>query len=561
MTQTIATRQEEAVQEMLAAIAAWFDEQAARGGQEHTVRRTTLQAGVFNELLLDYQPGRASVDVDLGFGYAAPSQQPAFLSPAQLRDEIVPVLAQAVAGRVAAVADTALIDYCFRFRATFPSTEGPLELPVFDQVNEAKRQQLLARIASYLDTRLYNAKAGGYGGKPLESFFLTRHLLDPGLFPDLDAAWTIAQFERLQQPGKNGQAALAEHRRNIINAGTQWAEEVFLPRHFDVRRSEYRANEYALKPGAGTDGGDAGIDLLLYLAVMILRHEPGYSKPRGQRFIELAVQLGSERAKRMLVDGSGSIDHDASRLETAQTAGHANDVFATIRITIKEEAAPAYAQALAFVIRLLELGFPKSYQIRLQSGSRHYLDVKGLARSDTHRFFAQALRWPELHPLLARYARTAIEQYEFYLDTEGEKNCMPGSYATFGLALSDAQYFPLLHTYMAAVDEEHQSVQDSFTSALVARYGVTASSIGALAACLRHCSDNAKVKLAPALDDDASLALLCGQMQQWESHTVEHVAYIIWGKREKLAALARKTSGHRKTLLDQLLGLMPPTPR
>lgn len=561
MTDSSATRQDEAVQEMLAAIAAWFDEQAARGEQEKTVRRTTLQAGVFNDLLLEYQPGRASVDVDLGFGYATPSQQPAFLTPAQLRDEVVPILAQTVARRLAAVADTALIDYHFRFRATFPSTDGPLELPVFEQLNQAKRQQLLERIATYLDTRLHSGQAGTYGGKPLESFFLTRHLLDPGLFPQMDGAWTIEQFERLQQVGKNRRSALAEHRSNIITAGTHWAEDVFLPRHFEVRRSQYRANEYTLKPEANVQADAGEIDLLLYLAVMILRHEPSYSKPQGQLFIELAVQLGSKRAKRMLVDGSGSIANEAIHLETTQATGKANDVFAVIRIAIKDEAASAYAQALQFVIRLLELGFPKSYQIKLQSGGRHYLNVKGLAKSDTHRFFANAMNWPELHPLLARYARTAIEQYEFYLDTEGEKNCMPGSYATFGLALADAQYFPLLQTYMAAVDEEHQSVQDSFTAAFVAQHGVTAQSIAALAACLRHCSDNARIKLAPALEDDASLALLCEQMQQWDSHTVEHVEYIIWGKREKLAALARKASGRRKELLDLLLGLIPPTRR
>lgn len=555
MTETSATRQEEAVQEMLAAIEAWFDEQAARGGQEKTVRRTTLQVGVFHDLLLDYQPGRTTVDVDLGFGYATPSQQPAFLTPAQLRGEIVPRLAEAVSARLAAVADTALIDWRFQFRATFPTTEGPLELPVLNVINEAKRQLLLERIAAYTGKHLQSEQ---YGGKPLESFFLTRHLLEPGLLPRFDAAWTVQQFERLQQMDKRRQSALAEHRRNIITAGTEWAQDCFLPRYFTVQRSEYRAHEYALRPDAGVPGDCAEIDLLLYIAVMILRHEASYSKPRGQRFIELAVQLGSDRARRMLADGSGSIADQHRILHTAQATGQANDVFATIHLAIREEAAPAYAQALEFIIGLLELGFPKSYQIKLQSAARQYLPVKGLAKSDTHRFFANALAYPQLHPLLERYARAAIAEYEFYLDTEGEKNCMPGSYATFGLALADARHFPLLQTYMAAVDEEHQSVQDSFTAAFVAQHGVSAGSVAALADCLRHCTDNARLKLAPQFDDEASLALLCGQFKGWDSHEVEHVAYLIWGKSEKLAALARKATGRRKELLS---GFMPPTPR
>jgi hypothetical protein len=427
---------------------------------------------------------------------------------------------------------------------------------VLELLDEPKRQALLARVKAYIDSKL---RAGSYDGKPLESFFLSRHLLDPRLFPDLDAAWTIAQFEQMQQLRPGRQAALAEHRGNLIRAGTSWAEDCFLPRYFEVRRSEYRANDYTIRPGAqdsGKDGGkDGQLDLLLYLAVMILRHEPSYAKPTGLQFIQLATQLGSERAARMLTEGSGSFAQEAIHLATDLASCSANDVFATIHIVIKEEGAAAYAQALDFVTNLLENGFPKSCQIKLKSSARHYLPVKGLARSDTHRFFANALACTELHPQLARYARVAIAQYEFYADTEDEKNCMPGSYATFGLALADPQWFALLEHYMAAVDEEHQSVQDSFTAAFAARYGVSEASIATLVTCLRHCTDNVKLKIAPAFDDDALLELLYRQLQGLAAHEVEQVLQAVWGKPEKLAALTRKARGRRQELLGSLSAL------
>ena len=539
-----------ALQEILATVQAWLDEQAGREPGK-TVARTTLQIGVFNELLFDYQPGRSSLDVDLGFGQGPASTQAPCLTPAQAGDELVPALALAFR-RALASADPALLDYHFRLRATFPTTEGQREWLVLELLDEPKRQALLARINAYIDSKL---RAGSYDGKPLESFFLSRHLLDPRLFPDLDAAWTIAQFEQMQQLRPGRQAALAEHRGNLIRAGTSWAEDCFLPRYFEVRRSEYRANDYVIKPGAQDGANDAQIDLLLYVAVMILRHEPSYAKPTGLQFIKLATQLGSERAARMLTEGSGSFAQEAIHLATDLATCSANDVFATIHIAIKEEGAAAYAQALDFVTHLLENGFPKSCQIKLKSTARNYLPVKGLARSDTHRFFANALAYVELHPRLERYARAAIAQYEFYADTEDEKNCMPGSYATFGLALADPQWFALLEHYMAAVDEEHQSVQDTFTAAFAARYGVSEASTAALVTCLRHCTDNVKLKIAPAFDDDAVLELLHRQLQGLAAHEVEQVLRAIWGKPEKLAALARKAHGRRQELLGSLSAL------
>ncbi|MGK5026062.1 DUF6138 family protein [Janthinobacterium sp. RB2R34] len=541
-----------ALQEILKTVQAWFDEQA-RSAPGKTVGRTSLQIGIFHELLFDYQPGRSSLDVDLGFGQETPSMQAPLLQPAQVEDELVPALAQAFRQALVS-ADPALLDYHFRLRATFPTTEGQREWLVLDLLDEAKRQALLARIKAYIDSKL---SAGSYAGKPLESFFLSRHLLDPQLFPEPDAASTIALFERMQQLPPGRRAKLAEHRGNIIRAGTSWAEDCFLPQHFEIRRNEYRGNDYTIKPGAQDSDDDGQIALLLYVAVLVLRHEPSYAKPTGLQFIKLATQLGSARAARMLTEGSGSFAQDAVNLATDQVSCSANDVFATITIRIKQEGAEAYAQALDFVTHLLENGFPKSYQVKLKSTGRNYLPVKGLARSDTHRFFANALAWPQLHPRLARYARSAIVQYEFYADTDDEKNCMPGSYATFGLALADTQWFALLEQYMAAVDEEHQSVQDSFTAAFAAQHAVTATSIATLVTCLRHCTDDIKLKITPAFDDDGLLELLYQQLQGLESYEVEHVLQAIWGKPEKLAALARKAQGRRQQLLNSLSALTP----
>ena len=539
--------------EMTAAIHAWFYERVQRTDLEQAVKRTSLQVGIFSDFLLDYKPGRTIVDVDLDFGDEEAPRTPARLDETLMRDNIAPQLSALIQARLAEVADTPLIDYRFTARGKFQTAQGKLHLTLLEYLNENKRQLLLERIHAYIEQKLLH---GDKPTKPLESFFLTRHLLDGQLYPVLDVAWTINQFERIQQLNREHPQALAEHRSNITQAVVDWAENDFLPRYYDLHTSAYRATEYTPKPGLQAENAADQIDLLLYGAVMILRHEPNYAKAKGLKFLDIAMQLGSERAVRKQDEGSGRFAPEAIALKTVQVECRAHDIFAVITIVIQQEEAFAYEQALHFITQLLQQGFPKSYQIKLKSKAKNYLPLKGLAKSDTHRFFANALAYPALQPLLHDYARAAIGQFEWYADTEGEKNCMPGSYAAFGLGLADERYFPLLTYYMENVDEEHQSVQDAMTAAFAAQYGVTADSVSPLVACLRRSTDYLKLKLQAELEDVEKLGLLYQQVQGMEGYEVERVLYPIWGKVEKLAALARKAEGKRKALLEGLLALM-----
>lgn len=549
----MSTLQEQITAEMSAAIHAWFDERLQRKDLAQIAERTSLQVGIFNDFLLDYKPGRATADdIDLGLdGDDARAASGARLDEAHMRELVVPQLAAVVQARLAPLVDTRMIDYRFTCRGKFQTAQGKLHVTLLDYVNEAKRQDLLARIHAYIGQQLAE---GAPPTAPRETFFLARHLLDPQLFPQLDAAWTIAQYERIQALNKGRPDTLAEHRHDIIRAITQWAENVFLPQFYDRSLSAYRATEYTLKAAqAASAQALQPLDLLLYGAVMILRHDASYAKSRGLKFLEIARELGSERAVRMLAEGSGAFKEEEIHLSNALLECRANDVFATVTIGIAREEEAAYGQALVFITHLLNKGFPKSCQIKLKSKVKQYLPVKGLAKSDTHRFFANALAFPALHAPLENYARAAMQRFEFYADTEGEKNCMPGSYAAFGLGLLDARYFPLVRDYMAQVDEEHQSVQDQFTAAFVARHGVTLESIPVLVACLRVCTDDVKVKVQAAFEDADTLACLCQQLQGLEDYLVQHVLYAIWGKPEKLAALARKAQGRRRELLLALI--------
>ncbi len=69
-------------------------------------------------------------------------------------------------------------------------------------------------------------------------------------------------------------------------------------------------------------------------------------------------------------------------------------------------------------------------------------------------------------------------EFEWYEDVEsGEKSCMPGSYAVFGLGLTDEKYFPLVQKYLNLVDDEHQLVHFDFLEAFAEKWGITEKTI------------------------------------------------------------------------------------
>lgn len=521
------TQQEAALEEMKMAIYQWFDEQENRKELEAAVKRTTLQIGIFNELVLNYRPGKTVVD-DVNLGHNAAGKKSMNASPftqEQILHEVQPLLSEIVRERLDKLKTSPLIDYRFTLQGTFATTDGLVELIVFETVFEEKKQQLLQRIQSYIEEKL---EKGCYPTKPLETFFLARHLLDPYLFHELEAARTIAVFERIQALNKERAQALAEHRGNIIQAMKDWAEEIFLARYFDVTRSEYWTNEYKMKPDAALDNKDElnqPIDLLLYSAVMIIRYEPNYNKSKGKTYLELASQLGSVKATRMLKEGSDAFAREDVHLKHELAECKANDVFSLVTVVIRKEEAGAYEQAISFIFFLLRKGFPKSYKIKLKSSVRESLPVKGLAKSDTHRFFANALAYTELHLLLEEYAREAMKEFEWYEDTEGEKNVMPGSYAVFGLGLSSEQYFPLVEAYMGLVDDEHQLVHDKFTVVFAETHGVTEQSIPALIACLRCSHDSLKLKIQPELECEDKLSLFVQHVESLPDYEIERVLY------------------------------------
>ena len=270
---------------------------------------------------------------------------------------------------------------------------------------------------------------------------------------------------------------LKEYQWCLLYHTREWKEKVFMKLYY-----KGEDDDYSLKKGITPEKVDAHkLNLFVAQALWHIKYKE-YSwdvEDACEDLERAAKELASKKAAMYLKEGTGILPNELIHYKDSDIECDANDVFAEISVKIKQESATAYDKALDFIIALLNADFPASYYIKFSSKApKQFLDIKGIAKSPTHRFFAQALQYEELRPKLVAYAEVAMKEFQWYNDVEeGEKSCMPGSYAVFGLGLIGEEYFPLVTKYFSLLDDEHQMIHKYFVSALIDRYGVNEKSL------------------------------------------------------------------------------------
>ena len=336
----------------------------------------------------------------------------------------------------------------------------------------------------------------------------------------------------------------------LLYYSNQWKEQVFVPLYYNVKGEDW-SKEYTLKKDLEVKNIDqAKLNLFIQQALWRIKYKE-YSwdvRFACEDLERAAKELGSEKAAMYLKKGTGILPDNLIHYKDDDIECDANDVFATITIKIKQESAATYDKALDFIIALLKTDFPRSYEIKFSSKApKQFLDIKGIAKSSTHRFFAQALQYEELHSKIAAYAEAAMREFEWYNDIEeGEKSCMPGSYAVFGLGLISEEYFPLVSKYFELLDDEHQMVHKYFVSALIDRYGVNENSLPLICQGITSAQFDMVFKnLAKELENPEKKQLLINFLKEKEEsfaadknqgsykYYEEEIYYAIYGKQWK----------------------------
>ncbi|USB33532.1 DUF6138 family protein [Paenibacillus sp. YPG26] len=518
--------------------------------------RSRLQAGMKDYLRVawrrgkfNWEQGRIHIDVYEPFSWSDHAYQIEAgdyiteLTDEQLREEFFPALCGRVDELIRSEEFGAhFFDYQFNVVFEFEREHSVI---TFQRrlVNEPKLVELKKMLGQFIQTKIMSGLPVLPGEHDL--VFFAQHLVNPDLMKqeEKEVDPLIRQLsDKLRQFPKRRD----EWIRHYTSAFKHWAQEQFLPRYFDPL-GDYGL-EWMMKEGTDLSAVDSSeLDFFLYAALQI-----GFSDPdTRQKYLGLAVLLGSKRAQDYLQTGSGKFD---STYRGERMEGKNNDVTQTIEIRILAEEEAAYGEALDYITGLLRQGFPKGYQLKLKSSQKHLLPVKKLAKSKLHQFFANALSYPGLYPKLAEYADNAMEEFAWYGDVEpGEKSVMPGTYAVMGLGLCSEAYFPLVCRYMELVDTEHQMVQDGYAEAFADAHGVQAEHMPVIVSILLGGNEEGTRVKNITIDRPELAEALVQALQGKEDHQVELVLSRIFGNAKKLSTAAKQAQPPLREGLEQLL--------
>lgn len=287
----------------------------------------------------------------------------------------------------------------------------------------------------------------------------------------------------LQRSGFVSEAAEAFAEKIRILCGWQW--EVYMalstwiervvrdPFFFDASEDDFTHQWVLKKEAIGYSLSEEHFQFACYIAVCFTKYGQSWDGIFTKEIFYFVTALGSRLPQKMKKHGSGRLPQALAETKTKAYSCVANDVFATIKITIKEECEETYEKILDYLCALLECGFPKTYAIECRGGEKIYLPIKHLPKKGVHRLFANMMRYPNLYAKLENYARLAMNEFEWYHNLENEFCAMPGTFAVFGLGLADEKYHQLVCDYLLTCDGEHQSVQGDFVLAYVEKFGFT----------------------------------------------------------------------------------------
>lgn len=513
-----------------------------------------LQAGVKDYLQVTWRDGKIQIDVEEPLDWVDSSYTIeagpyiAELTDERIRSELYPALRKRVEELfLSEKLGPRFFDYRFQIVLFFEMEEE--NLTISEQlINEEKLIQLRQSLQQFITSEIMP-------DLPVlpsvdDQFFFSRHLVNPDLMKQEEDS-VDPLIRRLSDKLRSNRDRLLEWIGQYTSAMDDWIQNVYLPRYF-MRSSSYDMDWIPKEDISLVNPNANQLSFYVYAALQI-----GKAKPdTRERYLKLAIQLGSKQAADYIQRGSGKFSpiHKGTHAEI-----HNNDITQTIEVRILTEDEAAYGEALDHITDLLQKGFPKEYNLKLKSKQKNYLPLKKMAKSGLHQFFAGALTYPALYPKLAAYADTAMEPYAWYKDTEpSEKSVMPGTYAVLGLGLYSKEYFPLVSRYMDLVDSEHQMIQDAYAEAFIDAHGVEPELMMVLVDILLAGNDEAKPVKNFVIDrTDVAEALLTVLLSK-EIYEREKVLYHIFGSRAKLekAVKSVQTECELRDIFAKLLALL-----
>jgi hypothetical protein len=291
----------------------------------------------------------------------------------------------------------------------------------------------------------------------------------------------------------------------------QWVERTLQEPYFNKFKNE-RGHWEISELKVDTDIGKLNpqmVSFLCFLAVAHIKYGPSWASISANEYFVMVTALGSDEVARLKKCGTGNLPKSMTEYKDSDISFRANDAFATIRISLKNDTEDAYRKALTFTNNLIGHDFPKSYSIECSCKEKRFLPIKGMPRKGVQLLFAGAVQYKALWPVIEEYANLAMNEFEWYNNLEDEYCAMPGTFAVFALGLADGEYSDLVKRYMQLCDYEHSLLQQKFTPVFVEQYGVNDKTLPVIIACLLSTQNHKKSReLTEAFSTEEALTLL-----------------------------------------------------
>ena len=357
-------------------------------------------------------------------------------------------------------------------RCYWMKPEVQVELqPLFDQCIQDAIDGRITRLDSLWPPVVVSSE-----GAPFEVWQLLRTWTEAQRAETLDAEKAIAFSENLRRQSRWGE--IDHHLLDMLQRELQ-------EKYFIVTGNEddhFWDREYSLKPGIRAEQvPEPLLRFACYVAVSYKVYGMDFQYLDANYLFGLVEKVRPDMVKKLKEHGTGRLPLNLQKRKTEHFTASANDAFAVIRITARNSTEECCHEVLNYLCELLEQeDFPRSYAVEFKGPEKRYLPITGLPKKGVNQLFACAVQHPNLHPAMARYARLAMREFEWYQNLSDEACAMPGTFAVFALGLEGEPWAPLVTEYLDLCDDEHSSLQGKFLHALIRKFGFQPWTLGVL---------------------------------------------------------------------------------
>ncbi|AKK06351.1 hypothetical protein CMUST_10175 [Corynebacterium mustelae] len=192
----------------------------------------------------------------------------------------------------------------------------------------------------------------------------------------------------------------------------------------------------------------------------------------------------------------------------------------TVRVTNESES--AYRTAFEWIIHVLcSANFPDSYAVEYSGPTLRFLAIPHLPKAGINQLCASAAAYPNLLPVLKKYAECAIAEHCLYTNLTGSDRTMPGGFAVYALGMADFDCEGLIIDYLCLLDGDGlkapQTNNKDFVLAYIRRYGFTPRALRYFFTSLINIDDFYEPGFAQLIATEESIAALCALIYQDEN--------------------------------------------